>query len=272
MTVDWFNVISLLIGVGVSYVIFRLQTKTVLPSYGFRAVGALGKDEYHDPVLQTAASDLVMTYKGEVVPRLAVAEIVFWNAGNAPLRGDDVSKSEPVRLILRDEGRILEARIIKTAGVGCGFKLEPLSDSHPGEVPLSFSHMNPGDGCVLQVLHTAPSWGVYLTGGLVGTTISFRPIGWRGLRHRRNLRLPITLIAASSFLLFAAIAPTSTLDALRESIGVSAVSEGTRQMASRIAVGVMGLSMIFLGAYAIWQGRDRSASVPKGLLGDDGER
>jgi hypothetical protein len=127
---------------------------------------------------EVSNSDLVITFKGRVVPGLWKTTVVIWNDGNKTLRGSDVADGDSLRI--EHEGVALDATVTHTTRKATGFLARVGADQR--EVVFQFHFLDPGDGAAVDILHTDPAGDGFLCGTLIGV-----PRGWtnRG-------RIPIT--------------------------------------------------------------------------------
>lgn len=98
-------------------------------------------------------TDITVQYRGQEIPRLTRTLVVFWNAGEKTLPSEDIVSSDPLRLRLRDDGRILAATVLKQARDVCQVQAQ-YDPSNPSEVAISFAFLDSGDGAVVEILHT----------------------------------------------------------------------------------------------------------------------
>jgi len=87
------------------------------------------------------------------VDRLTKTYIIFWNSGKALLRGADIVQEDPLRCEFSEGSRVLAARIIKNSRVANKFALDNQAE-FPHKLMIAFDYLDPGDGAVIEVLHT----------------------------------------------------------------------------------------------------------------------
>lgn len=96
-------------------------------------------------------SDLEVSYKGSVVEgALSVARVAFWNAGELPIRQNDVLEKLEITLT---EGAILEAKIYsKSRNIN---KIELLNgDYSKGLIYVDWSILEKNDGATIQIIYS----------------------------------------------------------------------------------------------------------------------
>lgn len=116
---------------------------------------------------KTRPSKLKAQYDGKEIDSLTVTQLFIWNSCNTVIRSSDIAMSDPLRIICRETSEILESRIIKTSAEANGFKLIQEIGS---EVTITFDYIEPGEGVMLQVLHTGTHKDLALNGTVIGGT------------------------------------------------------------------------------------------------------
>jgi hypothetical protein len=134
-----------------SYAFYRLSTRDRKPVYmktGSRVV--------------SDGDGIEVLFHGAAVPRVTRTMVFFWNAGRESIRSEDVR--EPVTLEI-EGGSLLSATILRSTRVEIRTVLDIVDDA----ATLTFSHLDRGDGCCIEVMHTAPDpMGVTLSTVVVG--------------------------------------------------------------------------------------------------------
>lgn len=150
--------LSIVIGVGsvlaaaaLSYVFYRLGAKERRPVYmktGIRVV--------------TGGGPIDVLFEGESVPRVTRTLVFFWNAGRESIRAEDVR--QPVTLRVQG-GSLLRATVMRPTRT----EIQPHLRVEEETAVLEFSHLDRGDGCCVDVLHTGNDvLGVSLSAVIVG--------------------------------------------------------------------------------------------------------
>jgi len=96
---------------------------------------------------------LTVTYNGEEITTFTVTKFIIWNRGTEPVRDRDVVKSTPLKLKL-SEGRLLEASVVKVSSVSNGFSITKADNT---ALDIHFDYIDPNEGMVVEVRHTAPT-------------------------------------------------------------------------------------------------------------------
>lgn len=109
---------------------------------------------------------LEVRYAGMPVEDLKVTNALIWNNGKDPIRRDNVATSDPLRILLPDESKIWDARVLyqtrdaNTAQVA----------AEDRSVRAEFDFLNPYDAMLINILHTGPLDDATLAGTLIGST------------------------------------------------------------------------------------------------------
>ena len=90
-------------------------------------------------------------YRGTLVPRLTSSTVWMWNAGKKTVSGSDIVEHDP--LGLRFGGEVLNVRIKQVTREVLRIKADTPQEEER-TVYCGFDFLDPGDGGVLEVLHT----------------------------------------------------------------------------------------------------------------------
>ena len=95
-------------------------------------------------------------FKGNKVPKVTLSRIALWNIGNTTISGDQIVGSDPLRIVVSENGSVLETSILhrtrQANDVVC--ILRPNTE---GEVECRFDYLDPQDGALIQIIHTGTS-------------------------------------------------------------------------------------------------------------------
>ncbi len=147
------TVASVAAALAISYVFYRLSTRERRPVYM----------KSGSPVV-TAGGEIEVLFNGDKVPRVTRTIAFFWNAGRESIRSEDVR--EPVTFRVED-GRLLRATLLKATRAEIHSALSVEGDT----AVFSFSHLDRGDGCCLEIMHTGED--------LLGVSVSAVVVGVR---------------------------------------------------------------------------------------------
>lgn len=115
---------------------------------------------------------LNISFKGIPISTLTVSRVAIWNAGSEPLLNSALVRSDHLRINVRD-GAILESSVLKTTNRATDFRVgahildKPFGNTVAVEVAFDF--LNPGDGGVIEIVHTAEKRNsVTVVGSIIG--------------------------------------------------------------------------------------------------------
>jgi hypothetical protein len=94
---------------------------------------------------------LQLAYKGRRIHNATISTIRLWNSGTEEIRRDDIPKTDPIRISLPETVEILEHNVLKETRDGNRVECSLRS---PSLLEVSFEYLNPGDGAIIQLLHT----------------------------------------------------------------------------------------------------------------------
>lgn len=176
------------------------------PTYRMRARRLLGKKEQELP------DDVEILFKGRPASRLTLTYVVFWNSGTSMIRGDDIVASAPLTMEFDDKGEILQARLAAVTRDANNTRL--MHSGQPGHAAtVTFNYFDPGDGFVVELLHTSEAAYPKLSGtirGIPGGLKYWGPI--LSVTRRVRMDRPRYLAVGTGFgaiLLLAALVPDS---------------------------------------------------------------
>ena len=100
-------------------------------------------------------SEVEIQYRGTPIPELTSSTVWIWNAGKKTVEGEDIVEHDPLQL--RFCGEVLNVKIIKVTREVLRIKAdksEETSEEGNRTVCCGFGFLDPGDGVVVEVLHT----------------------------------------------------------------------------------------------------------------------
>lgn len=134
--------------VGIAGVIIALVTRRKREfSYYQKGINVIG--DYKSKI-----NDLSVLYKNSEIENLSVCRLAFWNGGNEAIGKDDISSNDPLMVKIKEPYKILDVFIIESSSKANGISV--ISDSSGGYL-INFDYLNPNNGGVLQIIHTAKS-------------------------------------------------------------------------------------------------------------------
>ena len=211
-------------------------------------------------------SEVEILFKGHPVPRLTKTLLTLWNSGTALIRGSDVVSESPIQFVFSDGSEILRLRILKVTRPQIKFNAH-LQTKNRNIAVCQFDYLDPGDGAVVEILHTDEERypcasgtirglpkGLLDAGRVLSTSGGFDPLS-RLLGRRRML---ITMaIFGLCILLFTLLSP--------ESLWVQQTTPN-RYIPLRWMFGVVGTIYAVPPGFMLWSYRRR---FPKLLTLED---
>ena len=110
--------------------------------------------------------EVEVRYRETSVPRLTSSLVWIWNAGNKTVKGSEIVAHDPLRL--RFGGEILNVRIRKVTREVLRITANTSEEEAIGTVCWGFEFLDPGDGGVLEVLHSGSTEAPKSTGTIIG--------------------------------------------------------------------------------------------------------
>jgi hypothetical protein len=150
-------------------------------------------------VVKSGFSDLHILYKNqEIKEDVTAAQVTIWNAGNEPIRMENVLT--PVEIVTEPKVKILSASVRRVNRNVIAFQTDQKLLS-TGVVPLSWKILEHGDAAIVQVIYLGdPHVRVKLTGIVEGQS----PI--RGIELGGTIKSPSEQLKADRHLAYLALA------------------------------------------------------------------
>lgn len=111
-------------------------------------------------------SQLKLFYKNrEVKEEVVATQLVIWNSGSASVKKDMIL--EQVELVINSENlKIFEVKINETTRKIIGFNIDQRGIKE-GIIPISWKILEPGDGVLIQVIHTKKEGAEFSIQGII---------------------------------------------------------------------------------------------------------
>lgn len=158
------TIIGIIIGIFGNYYFSRIGKKEKEPCWSLK-----GENLIHGKISQK--SGLEISYQGQRVESLTISQLYFWNNGAETIKGSDLVKTDPIRIVAAKNIFILDTSILCLSDV----TNQIVTNLHPDKthVDISFEYLDKGQGAIFQVVHTGES-PKHLS--MAGKLIGARPI------------------------------------------------------------------------------------------------
>ena len=144
---------------------------------------------------------LEVLFRGSTQERITVARIAIWNAGNETIRKDDLTPVSPFGVCVGSGATVLDSRLarcLQPANQVAALDPRPaLGEYDATMIPITFDYLDPGDGFVLQIVHTGTSETRVETAGVVKGPGKIRRTLSTYYRTDRIIPYPLSLLVRS---------------------------------------------------------------------------
>lgn len=145
----------------------------LLLTYFYRARTARPRLVYQQRALSLIAdtdgelkSEFEIHYHGRDCHRITKTYLVMWNVGRL-IRSSDLSSDDPLRFEVSGDGQILTAEVIK-ASTRSNVSASQAQAGALNAAAIFFDELGPGEGVVIEVLHTSAERFGVLKGSIKG--------------------------------------------------------------------------------------------------------
>jgi hypothetical protein len=117
-------------------------------------------------VMQVSGSTLVsrpsdhrisVLYRDKPVQRVTQSLVWIWREGRGTIRAEDIVAADPIKLSVPDGEHVLDADVLAQSKDTNGASVEVETDDVGTNVGVSFEYLDPRQGVLIEVLHTAES-------------------------------------------------------------------------------------------------------------------
>ncbi|MGA2853335.1 MAG: hypothetical protein ABSE90_04320 [Verrucomicrobiota bacterium] len=177
--------------VALPYAVWPSAPKSVL-TYYFNPI--------RTPIIQTVVkTDISVTYRGtKVEGDLTASQVAVWNAGDKPIRSEDILK--PATLRTSNGCPILQVVILKPPRDVTGFELDQ-SQIMSGRLGMNWKILEQNDGALIQIVYAGKTdLRMFLDATIVGQR-SAAEAKQPGASAIEQVKSSVVLIAGTAFLL-----------------------------------------------------------------------
>ena len=174
-----------LIGCIATYFLTRQRTCLVFAHTGERLLGLSSGG---------LPAGISVQYLEEDIPRLTRSVLIFWNSGEKTISREDIAEADPLRFSIGNDGEVLSTTILKSTRDVSNINIKP-DPAIPNHVQLDFSFLDPGDGAVVEILHTSKESEPNFLGTVRGLPKGIKNVGktttatYRNQKNRKILPL-----------------------------------------------------------------------------------
>jgi hypothetical protein len=164
-------------------------------------------------------NEVSVRFNGEIVPRISLTYLAFWNHGQATIRGIDIADSHPLTFSFKT-GQILKIEVVKVTR-GAIEASAYISADDPSRLHTKFSFLDANDGFMLKILHTADETKPVFEGTIMGVPQGVKFFGAimfyqfrKGQSFIENLVLPLfspSWLSVISFTLTGVLCATAAI-------------------------------------------------------------
>ena len=115
------------------------------PTYAKRTINLI-----KDNVKKIGAVEIF--FQNKLIKNLSITKIAFWNDGKETINLDDVAKNDLIKFKIKDDYKILDAKIIYEKNPANAFHISTSPDNK--HISLTFDYFDFGEGIVLEISHT----------------------------------------------------------------------------------------------------------------------
>ena len=195
-------------------------------------------------------------YRGTLVPRLTSSTVWIWNAGKKTVEGSQIVDHDP--LGVRFGGEVLNVRIKKVTREVLRIKATTVKEGNT-TVRYDFDFLDPGDGGVIEVLHTGSAKAPECMGTIKGP--SQGPRYFATFRPKTKYEKRIILLSSIMLIIFGPAMIVGTIvgeQYFKEAIPILAeLSEKDVPPWFSVAFGLLAASF---GGFTLWLLRSRTPS------------
>ena len=254
----WVGSLIGLAGIVAASITYLLTRQRAILAYRTLGERLLGHAEAKLP------DDVTVQFRGRPIPRLTRSLVVVWNAGEKTIDGTGIVVTDPLRLEVSEDAEMLSANIIK-----CSRPVTQMTVSTSTEKPhtaaLNFDFLDPGDGAVIELLHSGEKRYPTILGTVRGMPRGPQDMGRVISRRLMSRALPLRINPRVFALIVVVLGLGIALFGLVYPFTETRVSADI-PVSRRILLLILGAPYAVLGLLLLWMLRRR---YPKSLQTDD---
>lgn len=161
---NWFGILSVVLGIIVSYYFYRKSLLKALPAYQTKSIRII---DIQDKI---NIDNVEIKYNNKQITRLSKSFLVFWNNGNKTIEGKDIVDEEKLRIVFDNtdkDGEILSCKVIKVTRKINNFTITQ-NKQKSNEAIIDFTYLDARDGAVVEILHSFKNPNITINGAIKG--------------------------------------------------------------------------------------------------------
>jgi hypothetical protein len=153
-------------------------------------------------VMQVSGSTLVsrpsdhrisVLYRDKPVPRVTQSLVWIWREGRGTIRAGDIVPADPITLYVPNGDHVLDADVLAQSKDTNGVSVKVGTDDVDGRIGINFEYLDPRQGALIEVLHTAESpTEISVSGTIIGV-----PKGIVRVTADTQVKMPVGVFGSS---------------------------------------------------------------------------
>ena len=115
--------------------------------------------------------NIKLSYNNQEVNVITVTKVIFKNIGNRTIRKNDIASNNPIRFYIKPDYEILDIKVVDSSSEDNCSKINKTlfneKDKKIKSYTLDFEYFEKKEGCIIQIVHTAPNNDSIFTRGKV---------------------------------------------------------------------------------------------------------
>ncbi|MDP3296694.1 MAG: hypothetical protein Q8N09_03740 [Thermodesulfovibrionia bacterium] len=171
-----FSIVSLIITILLSLVLFFLDKKEMEPKYAVKESGLLAQLSNEEPKLKIIWDEIQ-------VQNVRSADIAIWNAGSMYIGSKNISETDPIRIVVPKEINILNYKVVNTSRPNLVFGLSLINDkSSDREIQINIigdEALEKEDGLLIRIVYSGADVNEFsVIGRIKGAKSGFKKVNW----------------------------------------------------------------------------------------------
>jgi hypothetical protein len=131
-------------------------------------------------------TEVTIFYRGHEISALSRSTVVLWNAGEKSIAGDDLETTDPLRIEVTEQCKILSVSILGVSRPVIQLACSPSEDSSKAQIRFEF--LDRHDGAIIEVLHTDREGSLVVVGTVRGIPKGLTSLGANHALPTQSLR------------------------------------------------------------------------------------